>query len=208
MQIPGQCPETGRLAGLDGLFVLCLVDGVGAQQIVELEAVGGGLRQQMCSDQDVEQVLCPAVPDSGEGGDRRDLELGPRMQPEQPEETRGFGGQRPIGPGEHRAHRVCFLVVSHGQSLPKGGFVTEVSDQLVKAHQGRIGGPFGGDAQRQRQPGTQARQLGQLLRVVLGPIPGGDGTQQGHGFRLGQRAQRQPMRPVPDGQPRQCGYDW
>jgi hypothetical protein len=54
VQVPGQRTFQCRLAFLSRLLLLGLVDGVGAQQIVELVAVGRGLLQEVNSDQRVE----------------------------------------------------------------------------------------------------------------------------------------------------------
>ncbi|WP_246097471.1 hypothetical protein [Streptomyces botrytidirepellens] len=119
MQIPVEdAPQYGG-AAVGRLLQPGLIRRVGPEQIVEGEAVRGRLFQQMRADEHVQQLPGRAPADPGEGGGGRDTELGPRVQPEQPEEARRVRGQRPVGPGEDGTHRVGVLLVPRAQRIPQ-----------------------------------------------------------------------------------------
>jgi hypothetical protein len=115
VQVPVEDTAQRRLLRLRRLLAPRLGAGVRAQQVVELEAVGRGLLQQVRPDQDIEQLPRPADRDPGQRGGRVQPYLRARMQAEQPEEPGRVGRQGSIGPGEDGAHRVGLLLVAGSQ---------------------------------------------------------------------------------------------
>jgi hypothetical protein len=80
------------------------VCGIGAQQVVEAVAAGGGLDDQVRLGQLGQQRPYLYQREAGEAGRRSSRDAGAGVQAEQPEQPRRRRGQRVIGPGEHRPY--------------------------------------------------------------------------------------------------------
>ena len=95
-------------------------------------------------------------------------DVGPGVQPEQPEHPRGGLRQVPVGQREHGAHvggRVAD--VQRVEPAPKLGQLRDQSGQ----RQVRRGGGAGDDhGQRERQPGAERGQLGDGVRLRVRPV--------------------------------------
>ena len=88
VQVPLQNAPYSSLAAVGGLLVLGLAGRVSAQQVMELVAVWCVLLQQMGVDQHIQQVPCLTDADSSQSSGAKGTELRPRMQAQQPEQTR------------------------------------------------------------------------------------------------------------------------
>jgi hypothetical protein len=106
------------------------------------------------ADQHIEQVAGRALIDAAQGRSRVGVEVGSRVQAQHAEEPGGIRGQRTVGPGEHGAHCVGFLVVLGRESVPQSRLVAQVADQIPQRHHRPASRPLGRDPQRERQAGT------------------------------------------------------
>ena len=122
------------------------------------------------------------------------------MQAKEPEGGDGLLGQMPAGPGEHGADRGV-VVVARGQQVEPPGFVAELGHQPGEGGARSPGGQFGGDPQRQWQPGAPVGQGDGGLRFGVHPGPD-QPAEQLDGFRFGQQVEVDPHGAVPG---HQCG---
>jgi hypothetical protein len=120
------------------------------------------------------------------------------VQPEKPEHTRRLLGRCPIRPGEHRADRSGLIVphCEHIQPLLAGQTRGQVRDTRVRTR----GDTFRGDAQRQGQTRTVAREFTDGVPFGVHPIRTDDCPQQIDRFPWGELVQRDAVRAFTDDQ--------
>jgi hypothetical protein len=129
------------------------------------------------ADQHVELLADRFGVDAGQGCRCGQAEVVAGVQAEEAKQPRGGLRQGSVRPGEHGTDGVGVVVALGGQRVPESRLVAQVRDELVEAHHGSAGGAFGGDPQRQRQPGAEPGQLHQLVALVVDSVPCGHVSQ-------------------------------
>ncbi|WP_411293161.1 hypothetical protein [Streptomyces sp. CBMA156] len=119
MQVPVEHPAQCGLALGRGFLLLGLVGGVGAQEVVELVAVGCALFDEVGADQGVQELAGATGREAGEGGRGVQSEVGARVEAEETEEACDLFRQRPVGPGEDRTDGVGVLVLPDAEGVPE-----------------------------------------------------------------------------------------
>ena len=153
------------------------------------EAAGSGRLDKVAASEQAEQAVGLVRGGAGQRGRGQRVQVGTRMQADQPERPRGSCGQVPVRPGKHRTHRGADIAVGFEQVKPPL-LVGQLADQLVQA-QGRAGGgEFGGHPQGERQPralfGQHGRRRGSRVHPRADQFP-----QQRHRVVRGQEVQVQ-----------------
>ena len=204
-----QAGHRGQLAAR-AVFGRGELTGVGAQQVVQAVPAGPDRVDEVRAGEQGERVLglgggdggaCAVGGAAGQRGDGVGVEIGTRVQADQPERPRGGGRQVPVGPGEHAADRGP-LVAARVEQVKPPLLPRQLPRQFGQAAVRARGGQLGRHPQRQRQPRALGRQLGR--RVGLGVDPVADQRpQQPDRVGGGQHVEREPPRPVPRDQPGQ-----
>ena len=104
MQVVGQAAAYGGGPLRLGVHRFRLLEGVGAEQIVEREPAWLVLGHHVGPGQLAQRGGRVRAGHPGQAGCRGDRDVRPRMQPEQPEHAGGRLAQLLIGPGQHRAY--------------------------------------------------------------------------------------------------------
>ncbi len=148
-QVPGEHPPHGTRPLSLGILGVQSLAGIGAQQVVEVEAVVRGLAEQVGGGEAAQAARRGRVGVQQRRGGA-DADVGSGVQAEEPEGAAPGFAQGAVGPGERRAHVAQFVFFGR-QGVEPVPFVLEFGDQVGEGQFRSARRVLGDDAQCERK---------------------------------------------------------